>query len=68
MTTPRTEAARFILAEATALGMSVGTNGVELLLSAPLRVPRESRRTFEIALHEYRAEVIGIIMAEGGLS
>ena len=65
--TTRIEAARFILAEAEALGMSVGTNGTELLLSAPLRIPRESRRTFEDALQAYRAEVIEIVMPEGTL-
>jgi hypothetical protein len=65
--TTRIEAARFILAEAEALGMSVGTNGTELLLSAPLRIPRASCRTFEDALQAYRAEIIEIVMREGTL-
>jgi hypothetical protein len=32
---------------------------------APLRIPQASRRTFEIALEEYRAEIIKIVLREG---
>jgi hypothetical protein len=65
MTTPaRIEAARFILDEAAKLGMNIGTDGDELVILAPLRVPYPSRRSFEIALEEYRAEVIAYIVAE----
>src|SRR6516225_6352125 len=49
---PTTETARFILEEATALGIHVGTNGDELLMIAPLRIPREVRVQFEAALNE----------------
>jgi hypothetical protein len=62
----RVETARFILAEAEALGIRVGTNGTDdLVMLAPLRIPRASRRTFEIALEEYRAEIIEIVWREG---
>jgi hypothetical protein len=61
--TTREKAALFVLREALALGIRVGTDGDDdLLLLAPLRIPRESRRTFEHALEHYRAEVISIIM------
>jgi hypothetical protein len=62
--TRRTDAAAFILAEALKLGIRIGTNGDELLMVAPLRVPGESRRTFEDALETYRAEIIAHIIAE----
>ena len=62
--------ARFILDEAAALGIRVGTDGNELLMVAPLRVPREARRWFETKLDEYKAEVIDFIQREnaGGWS
>ena len=64
--TARAEAARFILAEAEALGIRIGTNGTDdLVMLAPLRIPRASRRTFEAALEEYRAEIIEIVWREG---
>jgi hypothetical protein len=63
--TARADAVRFILAEAAALGMHVGTNGDELMLLTPLRIPYASRRTFEIALEKYRAEIIQIVLREG---
>jgi hypothetical protein len=53
-----------ILAEALALGIRVGTNGAELLMIAPLKVPREVHVQFEIALNKFRAEVIEIIQRE----
>jgi hypothetical protein len=61
----RTEAARFILTEALKLDIRVGTNGEELVLLAPLRIPSASRRPFEEALEAYRAEVIEIVLREG---
>jgi hypothetical protein len=60
----RAETAAFILAEAAKLDLRVGTDGTELLLVAPLRIPFASRRTFEIALENYRAEIIAQIIAE----
>lgn len=62
MTTARNEAARFLLTEAAALGIRVGSNGDDLVMVAPFRIPRESRRTFETALETYRDEVIEILM------
>ena len=62
--TTRAEAAAFILDEALKLGIRIGTDGTELLMVAPLRVPSESRRTFEDALQTCRAEIIAHIIAE----
>jgi hypothetical protein len=62
--TARAEAAAFLLREALALGIRVGTDGTELITITPLRIPPASRRTFEAALEKYRAEVIAHIMAE----
>jgi len=54
----------FILDEALALGIRVGTDGTELFMVGPLRVPYETRRWFEIKLNEFRTEVIDIIEQE----
>jgi hypothetical protein len=62
--TARAETARFILEEALRLGIKVGTDGDELAMLAPMRIPRESRLTFEQALQDYRAEIIAHIIAE----
>ena len=61
---PTTEIARFILEEATALGIRIGTDGTELVMLAPMRVPRETRRWFEIKLDEFGAEIIDFIQRE----
>jgi hypothetical protein len=61
----RDEAAAFILAEATALGIRIGPDGDDLVMLVPGRIPCASRWTFEIALENYRAEVIEIVMREG---
>jgi hypothetical protein len=62
-----TATAEAILHEALALGIRVGTDGDELVLIAPMRVPREVRCWFEAKLDELRTEVIAIIQenAEG---
>jgi hypothetical protein len=60
----RSEAARFILAESAALGIRVGSNGDDIVMIAPMRVPFASRRTFEIALEKHRDEIIGILIQE----
>jgi hypothetical protein len=60
----RKQIAAFILREAAALGISVGTDGAELVMLAPLRISFTRRRIFEIALEEYRAEIIAHIEAE----
>jgi len=61
-------AARSVLDKALALGIRVGVapDGSEIVLLAPMRVPRETRRWFEIQLDEFRAEVINIILRENG--
>jgi hypothetical protein len=57
-------AARFILDEARALGIAVGTDGAELVIIAPMRIPRASRLTVEAAFQKHRAEIIAHILAE----
>jgi len=54
----------FVLREAQALGIAVGTDGTELVMLAPMRVPREVRRQFERALDKYAAEIIAVIQRE----
>jgi len=51
-----------------ALGIRVGAapDGSELILVAPMRVPYDVRRWFEIWLNEFRAEVIAVIQADAG--
>jgi hypothetical protein len=63
---PTTETARFILEEATALGIHVGTDGSKLIMIAPLKMPREDRVWFETQLNEFRRDVITIIQNGGG--
>ena len=58
--------AEFVLREALALGIRVGTDGSELVMVAPMRVPRETRRWFETRLEEHRAEVIEAIQKNAG--
>ena len=60
----RCKCAAFILNEAVGLGIAVGSNGDELAMLAPLKVPREERRWFEIWLNEFREEVIRVIEAD----
>jgi hypothetical protein len=57
-------AAAFILHAALELNIRVGTDGTELLMVAPARVPSDVRRWFEKKLDEFRAEVITIIQRE----
>jgi hypothetical protein len=57
-------AAAFVLREAAAAGLKIGTDGTELVLVAPLSMPRESRLCFEQALFEHQRDVIALIMAE----
>jgi hypothetical protein len=63
--TQRERAGDFILTQASALGIKVGTNGTELAMVVPLSIPRASRRSFEEALQNFRAEVIAIVLREG---
>jgi len=64
MNATRGTCAAFILNEAAGLGIRVGTDGNELVLLAPMRVPREVRRWFETKLDEFRAEIIDFIQRE----
>jgi hypothetical protein len=61
-----TSDAKIILREAAGLGIKIATDGSELFMLAPLRVPRAVRRQFEAALNELRTEVIAIIQNGGG--
>jgi hypothetical protein len=56
-----TAEATFILAEASARGIAVATDGATLVMIAPLKMPRETRVWFETKLDELRTEVIDII-------
>jgi hypothetical protein len=56
--------AAFILAEATALGIAIGTDGTEIVMLAPMRVPAETREWFYAQLYEHRAAVIDLIEAD----
>ena len=56
---------RLILAEAAGLGIKIATDGTELVMLAPLRVPQATRRWFEAALAEHRAAVIAAIQRGG---
>jgi hypothetical protein len=42
----------------------VGTDGTDIVLLAPARIPRDVRRWFETWLNEFRAEVIAVIQAD----
>jgi hypothetical protein len=59
-----TAEALFILEEAAALGIHVGTDGEDLLMIAPMRVPGDVRRWFETQLNEYRREIIAAIQRD----
>jgi hypothetical protein len=56
--------AELILREALELGIKVGTDGDDLIMVTPLRLPRDVRVQFEAALDQHKAAVIDIIMAE----
>ena len=63
----RHKCAAFILRECLALNVRVGTNGDAIVVIAPMRVPREVRRQLELALDEYREEVIDLIQRENSV-
>jgi hypothetical protein len=64
MMSTRKQAAEFILREARAAGIRVGTDGTDIVLLAPLKISWDSRRTFEVAVDAHRQEIIDLIMAE----
>jgi hypothetical protein len=51
---------------AKAAGIAIGTDGDELAMLVPLKVPRDVRSWFENELYKYKAEVIDIIQRENG--
>jgi hypothetical protein len=67
---PAARSAEFILAEAANLGIKVGTDGDELVMLGPVRVPDALQKWFATKLEEFRDEVIDIIQREnaGGAS
>jgi hypothetical protein len=60
----RAEAAAFILREAAALGIRVGTDGTEVIMLAPLRIPYACRRAIEDAIFAHKLEIIEHINGE----
>jgi hypothetical protein len=63
----RAEVAAFILREAAALGMAVGTDGCDLIIAPPRHMPRESYFSFQRAIIAYRNEIIDLVLAKGAL-
>jgi hypothetical protein len=59
-----TFAARALLTSALKFGIHVGTDGDEVVMVVPLKVPYETRRLFEIWLDNFRDEVIAVIQRE----
>ena len=57
---------RAILNAARKRGIDVGVSadGADLILSAPLRVPRETCLWFEHWIDQFKDELIGVIQAE----
>ena len=64
MTPASRETAAFILREASALGIRVGTDGTELIAAMPLKLPTDIRHAFERAINRHRQEIITQIMRE----
>jgi hypothetical protein len=60
----RAEIAAFILREAAALGMAVGSDGCDLVLAPPHGMPKASFLSFRRAILEYRNEIIDHIFGE----
>jgi hypothetical protein len=56
--------ANFILGEAAKLGIKVGTDGEDLVVAIPLRLPREVRASFEAAAEACRDALIEHILHE----
>jgi hypothetical protein len=56
--------ATFILRAAHAAGIRVGTDGKEVVMLAPLKIPRASRLAFEAAIHAHQDEIISLILAK----
>jgi hypothetical protein len=54
----------FILAEALKLDIRIGTDGDELLVIYPTKLPRETHRYFSRGIGEHREAIIAHIVAE----
>jgi hypothetical protein len=61
--TARQEAAAFIVAEAAALGIAIGTDGSELVAITPGNLPLAVRRSFQAAVGDYCEEIIAHLLA-----
>jgi hypothetical protein len=55
-----------LLDAARALGIRVGTNGDEVVMLAPMRVPGEILRVFETEFEKHKQRVINFILTENG--
>jgi hypothetical protein len=60
----RKKTAAFVLREAVAHGVIIGTDGNELIMGPPRGMPRESWRSFQDALIAFMPEIIAQIEAE----
>jgi hypothetical protein len=56
--------AAFLLAAANSLNIKVGTDGTELVMLVPVKVPWETQKWFSTKLYEFKAEVIATILQE----
>ena len=61
---PAAVTARGILDEANGLGIRVLTDGLELAMLVPVKVPRAVRVQFETLLYEFRTEIVALIQAK----
>jgi hypothetical protein len=59
-----TTAAQRALAAAVEAGLKVGTDGENLLIGSPLRMPRDVYFSLQDRLIEHRAEIIALIERE----
>jgi hypothetical protein len=66
MTTALEATAAFIVAEATALGIAIGTDRDELVLIVPMSIPAATRRDFKEAVGNYADEIVAHLISEYG--
>jgi hypothetical protein len=64
MTKYRSDQAKRALAAAVEAGLKVGTDGSDLLILSPLRMPRDQYFAHQRELVEHRSEIIGLIERE----
>jgi hypothetical protein len=63
---PRAEVAAFILREADAIGMAVGTNGNDLVVAPAPGMPSASYISFRQAILAHADEIIDAILTREG--